>query len=296
MPGNYPGNRSCLLDFLLPFYMTSASEKPRLFLRQIALPSDHGSWVFLLSPLLIGLFAGNSWRIATIYLIIAAFAAFLIRQPVTFLVKVYSGRRNRRDLRAAWFWIGVYALLGIIGLTGLILEGFAYLFILALPGIPVFAWHLYLVSQRAERRQIGVEIVASGVLALAAPAGYWLGVGWTDPLGWLLFILTWLQSAASIVYAYLRLQQRELTTIPDIKSRLKMGQRAIAYTTFNLLLVLLLAISSIVSLLLILPYGLQWLETFYGALTPAIGQKPVRIGLRQLIVSSLFTLLFILTW
>lgn len=276
--------------------MTSASEKPRLFLRQIALPSDHGSWVFLLSPLLIGLFAGNSWRIATIYLIIAAFAAFLIRQPVTFLVKVYSGRRNRRDLRAAWFWIGVYALLGIIGLTGLILEGFAYLFILALPGIPVFAWHLYLVSQRAERRQIGVEIVASGVLALAAPAGYWLGVGWTDPLGWLLFILTWLQSAASIVYAYLRLQQRELTTIPDIKSRLKMGQRAIAYTTFNLLLVLLLAISSIVSLLLILPYGLQWLETFYGALTPAIGQKPVRIGLRQLIVSSLFTLLFILTW
>jgi hypothetical protein len=51
-----------------------------------------------------------------------------------------------------------------------------------------------------------------------------------------------------------------------------------------------------VSLLLILPYGLQWLETFYGALTPAIGQKPVRIGLRQLIVSSLFTLLFILTW
>ena len=276
--------------------MTSASEKPRLFLRQVALPSDHGSWVFLLSPLLIGLFAGNSWRTATIYLIIAAFAAFLIRQPVTFLVKVYSGRRNRRDLRAAWFWIGVYALLGIIGLTGLILEGFAYLFILALPGIPVFAWHLYLVSQRAERRQIGVEIVASGVLALAAPAGYWLGVGWTDPLGWLLFILTWLQSAASIVYAYLRLQQRDLTTIPDIRSRLKMGQRAIAYTTFNLLLVLLLAISSIVSLLLILPYGLQWLETFYGALTPAIGQKPVRIGLRQLIVSSLFTLLFILTW
>jgi hypothetical protein len=29
-----------------------------IFVRHIALPQDHGSWVFLLSPLLIGLFAG----------------------------------------------------------------------------------------------------------------------------------------------------------------------------------------------------------------------------------------------
>ena len=35
--------------------------------------------------------------------------------------------------------------------------------------------------------------------------------GFPDPLGWLLFGLTWLQSAASIVYAYLRLAQRELS-------------------------------------------------------------------------------------
>ncbi|MFN2236858.1 MAG: hypothetical protein ACK2U1_21730 [Anaerolineales bacterium] len=74
---------------------------------------------------------------------------------------------------------------------------------LSIPGVFVFGWHLWLVSQRAERRQIGVEIVASGVLALSAPAAYWTSVGETDPLGWWLWILTWLQSAASIVYAYL---------------------------------------------------------------------------------------------
>jgi len=250
----------------------------------------------LLSPLLIGLFAGGSWSIADLFLVVAALAAFLIRQPVTILVKVFSGRRSRRDLPAAWFWIGIYALIGSIGLVGLFLQGFAFIFILALPGIPVFIWHLYLVSKRAERRQMGVEIVASGVLALAAPAGYWLGVGWAGPLGWLLFALTWLQSAASIVYAYLRLQQRELTEIPEINTRLKMGRRALTYTTFNVALVLLLALTSIVSLLLILPYSLQWLETIYGTLVPALGKRPTMIGLRQLIVSSLFTLLFIMTW
>ena len=267
-----------------------------LFKRQAALPPDHGSWVFLLSPLLIGIFAGGRWGPADLFLITAALAAFLIRQPVTIVVKVYSGRRSRRDLPAAWFWIGIYTLIGAIGLAGLLLQGFAFIFILALPGVPVFAWHLYLVSQRAERRQMGVEIVASGVLALAAPAGYWLGAGWADPTGWLLFILNWLQSAASIVYAYLRLQQRELDEVPGIKSRLNLARRALSYTTFNVGLVILLAALPAVSAGLILPYMLQWLESIYGTLKPAVGERPTRIGLRQLLVSSLFTFLFILTW
>ena len=276
--------------------MSSQNNKSKLFLRHVALPSDHGSWVFLFSPLLIGLFAGDSWSTATLFLIVASLAAFLIRQPVTIIVKVYSGRRSRRDLPAAWFWIGIYAIIGAIGLIGLLLQGFAFIFILALPGIPVFAWHLYLVSKRAERRQMGVEIVASGVLALAAPAGYWLGVGWADPLGWLLFALSWLQSAASIVYAYLRLQQREMDEVPGINTRMRMARRALTYTTFNVLLVVILAIANMVPLLLILPYSLQWVETIYGTLKPAMGLRPTRIGVRQLIVSSLFTLLFILTW
>jgi hypothetical protein len=276
--------------------MTASVTKRKLFLRQVAFPSDHGSWVFLLSPLLIGLFAGDSWGIASLFLIVASLAAFLIRQPVTYAVKVFSGRRSRRDLPAAWFWIAIYGLICSLGLLGLVIQGYAYLFILALPGIPVFIWHLYLVSKRAERRQLGVEIVASGVLALAAPAGYWIGAGRPDPVGWLLLALTWLQSAASIVYAYLRLGQRQLQNVPEISTRLKMGRRALIYTTFNLIFVAALSLGNLVSAFLILPYLLQWLETIWGIFHPALGVRPTAIGVRQLIVSILFTLLFILTW
>ena len=276
--------------------MTTALKSSNLFLRHVALPSDHGSWVFLLSPLLIGLFAGNSWSLAAVFLVIASLAAFLTRQPVTIAVKVYSGRRGRRDLKAAWFWMGVYGLIGTLAIVGLVWQGFAYLFILALPGIPVFAWHLYLVSKRAERRQMGVEVVGSGVLAMTAPAGYWIGVGNPDSIGWLLLALTWLQSAASIVYAYLRLEQRELEAVPNIRMRIIMGRRALIYTTFNLTLVVILSIFNIVSLLLSIPYALQWVETIWGTLKPAVGLRPTAIGFRQLLVSSLFTILFILTW
>ena len=268
----------------------------KLFVRHIALPQDHGSWVFLLSPLAIGLYAGWQWSFASFLLVIAALSVFLIRQPVTIAVKAYSGRRARRDLPASFFWMGVYILLGLLASLGLYRNGFGYLFILTLPGAPVFLWHLYLVSNRAERRKIGIEIVASGVLALAAPAAYWVGQGNADPTGWLLFILVWLQSAASIVYAYLRLGQRMLETYPTFEQRIRQGRRALAYTAFNLIVVLLLGLSQITSLWLIIPYGLQFAETIWGTLNPAIKEKPTRIGLRQLFVSALFTVLFMITW
>ena len=270
--------------------------------RHIALPGDHGSWVFLLSPLLIGLFAGGSFSIASVYLIIAAMAAFLIRQPVTIAIKAYSGRRSRRDLPAARLWMLVYGAIALLGVAGLVSEGYAALLILALPGIPVFAWHLYLVSRRQERRQVGIEVVGSGVLALAAPAAYWVGEGpppalsALDPLGWWLFALTWLQSAASIVYAYLRLEQRDLAAVPAVPERLRMARRALVYTSFNLIAVAICSLAGYLPPLLFLPYALQWGETLYGSLKPAVGYKPTRIGVRQLIVSTLFTILFIVTW
>ena len=266
------------------------------FRKQIFLPQDHGSWVFIFSPLLIGLFLGGTFTVASLYLVIASIAAFLLRQPVMIAIKAYSGRRPKSDLAAAYFWILLYSLIAVIGLTGLILAGFGYLFFLALPGAPVFAWHLWLVSRREERRQINIEIIATGVLSLAAPAAYWVGIGHYDPMGWWLWILVWVQTAASIVYAYLRLEQRELASVPARRELWKMGFRAFGYTTFDLVATLLLGLVSLLPRFLFIPYLVQWSETLWGIFHPAIKWKPVRIGTRQLIVSMLWTILFIIVW
>jgi len=132
--------------------------KRNIFIRHIALPQDHGSWVFLISPLLIGLFAGGNFSSASVYLIIAAMAGFLIRQPITIATKAYSGRRSRADLPAARFWILVYAVIGALAIAGVLLQGFGYLLYLVLPGLLVFIWYLSLVRKRAERRN-GLEEV-----------------------------------------------------------------------------------------------------------------------------------------
>jgi hypothetical protein len=268
----------------------------KLFRKHIAIPQDHGSWVFILSPLLIGIFAGGNFTPASLNLVIAAMAAFMLRQPAATLIKIYARRRSRDDLTAARFWFVVYATIALTALTGLILNGFGYLLYLAAPGVAIFAWHLWLVSRREERRQVNVEIIATGVLSLAAPAAYWVGVGQYGPGGWWLWGLTWLQSAASIVYAYLRLEQREQAKGPERGGLWKMGWRAALYTSFNLASVLILGLLAILPVLLFIPYLVQWLETMWGVTHPAIGWKPTRIGIRQLIVSIVWTVLFILFW
>jgi len=267
-----------------------------VFRRHIALPQDHGSWVFILSPLIIGLFAGKTFSIASFALVLAAMAAFLIRQPILMAVKAYSGRRPKTDLPAARFWMMVYGFIVLMSVAEIIYLGYWMVLLLAIPAAPVFAWHLWLVSKREERKQAGVEILATGVLALAAPAAYWIGQGVYDPLGWVLWILTWFQSAASIVHAYLRLQQREWPSTPNLVDRLRAGWRALAYTGFNFLLSIALAVLNLVSPWLFAPYLLQLAETLLGTVKPATGAKPVAIGVRQLIISTLFTILFVLTW
>lgn len=276
--------------------MKNKPQKSVIWQRSIALPSDHGSWIFLLSPLLIGFFVGGHWSSASLLLTVAALSASLLRQPAATIVKAYSGRKSRKDLPLAYFWFILYGFIGAGAVTGLVILGYSYILWLALPGIAVFGWHLLLVSRRAERHQMGVDIIASGSLALAAPAGYWVSVGQPDPTGWWLWGMVWFQVAASIVYAFLRLEQRKLKEIPPTKTRWQMGNRALTYSSFNLLVVILFSVLGWQPQWLWLPYLIQWLEVLGGIQNPAVQAKPAQIGFRQLAVSILFTIVFIIVY
>jgi len=245
---------------------------------------------------MVGLFAGGTFTPASFYLIVGGMSAFMLRQPATTLIKIYSKRRSKDELLAARFWFVMYAAIALYAVIELSFGGFAYLLYLAVPGVPVFAWHLWLVSKREERRQVNIEIIATGVLSLAAPAAYWVGIGGYEPDGWWLWGLVWFQTAASIVYAYLRLEQRVQLKDPERTRPWKMGWRAALYTSFNLVSVLILGLNSILPSLLFIPYLVQWIETMWGITNPAIGWKPTLIGVRQLIVSILWTALFIVFW
>ena len=267
-----------------------------LFRRHVALPADHGSWAFFLGPLIVGLFVGGRWHTTVIYLTVAAACGFLVRQPIGLMVKVAAGRRGRDLLPAAAFWVTLYGAVAALHVTGLALRGFSYILVLAVPGLLVFGWYLLLLYRRAERRQWLMEILATGSIALVAPAGMWAGRGETDPLGWWLWLLMWLQSAAGIVFVYLRLEQRRHHEAPPPGQRLREGAAALTVATLGLLLAAGLGGAGIVSIWLWVPYLWQALEVTRGVLQPAIGVKPVAIGVRQLVVKIVFVLLFVALW
>ena len=270
--------------------------KARFWRRGIALPSDHGSWVFVLSPLLIGVVAGGRWHTAHLYLIVATLCGFLLRQPVTVAVKALSGRRSEENLTPALIWAGLYSSLAVVMMLGLHLRGYTYVLGLAIPGLLVFFWHLYLVTRREERGKILVSLLATAVLALAATAGFWIGVGEPDAFGWLLWALAWAQAVASVICVFVRLQQRQLSVSPEPRQLLRMALPAITICSLNLLTVGILGVTGITSRWLFVAFLPQWFEALCCFTRPATGWKPSKIGYRQLALSVLFTLLFLLTW
>jgi hypothetical protein len=280
--------------------MGYAKNTPRavstLLQRHIALPAEHGAWVFLFSPLLIGAFTAGHFGWSGLVLVLAALAGFLARQPLTIAVKIFSRRRPRAELRPALFWLVIYGAVAAAAAAGLVLLGHAIVLWLALPALPVLAWYLWLISKRSERRAALVEVVASGILAFGAPAAFWIGLNGYHPTGWLLWGLCWLQATGSIIYIYLRLDQRRLQSLPDGRTRWRMGRPALGFNLLAALLVAAAAGLGFVATGLVLAYTLQLAEAFWGTLKPAVKMKPTLIGIRQLVISSLFTLIFILAW
>lgn len=267
------------------------------FPKHVWLPREHGAWMMFLAPLVIGVVAGGRWTLDVMVLAIAGLAGFLLRQPLTLWVKARVGRRPRAEARQAVPALAVYGGIALLAGGWLLARGYIFLVFLAVPGLLVLAWYLALVARRSERHQLGLDLVASGILALTAPAALWVARGRYSPEGWWLWAVLWLQAAAAIVYIFARLEQRTWQHVPPRAVRWRVGRRALLYSWFNVLFVALAGVLGWLPRWLWLPYGLQALETTWGTLVaPAVGQRPTRIGLRQLAVYTLFTVLFLLTW
>jgi hypothetical protein len=166
--------------------------------------------------------------------------------------------------------------------------------LLALPAAPVLAWQLALVARRAERRRYDVEIAASAVLALTAPAALWTGQGRISlAAGALLWLLLSLHAAGTILHAALRLKQRALKAAPSRQQSLRMALPALGYNLALWLGIAGLAAAHHLPAGLALAYAIQPLEVLWAALHPTPGIAPQKIGFRQLAVTGLFGFVFI---
>ena len=83
-------------------------------------------------------------------------------------------------------------------------------------------------------------------------------------------------------------------TIPDRRARFTTAAGPVLFAGANLLAAILLGpLAGLQPRWVFVPFALQFAETLWGTDHPAIRARPAAIGTRQLIVSALFTVLFI---
>lgn len=269
-----------------------------IFRKRIAVPQEHGSWMFLLLPLVVGLVAGRRLRVESAYLVVAALAVFFMRQPLIAMAKVRAGRRPRTDLGAAWVWLTIYAFIAALHVIGLVLRGHAGVLLLGAPAAVVAAWHASLVMRRAERRQELLEIAAAGGLALSAPAAVIVATDTTD-----LYLLAglwlgpWVALISMITCTFLRLEQRAWHEVPSPSERLRAGAQAVLWPLLGLLCAGLALLDPLgtgrqPAAWVTLPFAIQLLEALRSTWVPALRERPKAIGMRALVVSLLVTASF----
>ena len=255
---------------------TQQLKRTVLLRKHIALPQQHGSWALWLGPFAVGTVVGGWLTWGWLWLSLAMLGMFLALQPLTILVKALGGRRPAEERAPALAWLGLYGGLALAGGLGLVWSGHVWVLGLGLLMAPVLAWQMWLVARREERGQILVESLGAAALALSAPAAQALGAGAFSRDSLVLWALCALQAVGAILYVYTCLDYRRLKTAPAWAAAIGLALAGWAPPWAPA------------------GFGLMMAEAVYGSLLrPPIGAKPVVIGVRQTVVTGLFSLALI---
>ena len=262
--------------------------------RTFAIPSEHGAWALWIGPFLVGWGAAGRTTWPLMWTLLAILFTFMGRHPLMVFVRVLAGRRKREDARPAALWTAGYFTAAAGCAIALVAGGQARLLLLALPAVPLLAWQILLVT-RKEERQLSVEVVGTGVLALAAPAAHVAATGQWTAFAAILWLLMWLYAVVSVFYIYLRLAQRRLTTLPAVTERLLMGRTAMRVGALALVAVSCASFFGALPRFTPLAWLLVQLQIIIGTLYPAIGYRPTTLGLKQVGATALFVAVLIWT-
>lgn len=171
--------------------------RPQISISRIVLPTEHGSWSFLLEPLIVG--GAIAWSFAAPWIMLMVVAAFLSRQPL----KVYwLARGNPAAAAVSVRFLLAFLAAAAIGLAGTIWIAPAALYPLALAG-PIAAQQVFADLSRRSRSLVaelaGAAAVSSSAAMLAIGAGF--SVSAAGAL-WLIFVC---RAVPSILYVRNRL-------------------------------------------------------------------------------------------
>jgi len=191
----------------------SAIARRKIFRKSLIIPTEHGSWSWLLVPFFVGaavasrvLGMDDTSTLALALTLVGGLSAFLVRQPASAWLRIRRGRASRADEPLAAGWTLGLALVAGLCLVVLLALGRSALLWLVIPFTAVLL--LYLMASRSGRaamRALGTELIGAAGLALTAPAAVIAVTGELSGLAWAVWGLMSLQNVLGVLYVRLRL-------------------------------------------------------------------------------------------
>lgn len=244
-------------------------------LKPIAIPTEHGSWGFLLEPLVAGIAIASST--AAPWIALMACGAFLARQPLKiYLADVRAGRRLPQTDVALKLAMG-FGLAAAIGAVGLVATGGLFPLFPLVIAAPFAGYQIYRDMLRKSRGLVS-ELLAAAALASTA-AVVTLAAGWTIRDSLLVWFIFAARFVPSIVYVRSRL----------LLEKGKDWSRTAVYATNIFALAAIVAIAS-VGLIPALPAGIfavLTIRALVGVSKFRKKVKAVRIGVFEVIYGAL---------
>ncbi|MBN1966996.1 MAG: YwiC-like family protein [Anaerolineae bacterium] len=261
--------------------MTETTAAPRVRLRPIALPTEHGGWGFLLEPVLLGLLVAPSP--GGIALALAALGMFLARHPLR--LALTDRRRGRRFARTgvAERFVLLYGALAAVSLAVAALIARPGVLVPLLAAAPLLTVHIIYDAQGNSRHWLPEML---GPTALAANAAcIALAGGWTLDAALALWPILVARAVPSVLYVRARLRL-ERGTAPSVV--LPLASHALGLAALVLLaaarVIPWLAVLALIILLARATYGLSEYRQRVPAKT--VGFQEIGYGLLTVLLTA----------
>ena len=176
-------------------------KRPTVRLKSVALPVEHGSWGFLLEPLVAGLAVAFSW--GGVWIALMTIGAFLMRQPLKVLIIDRLGMKVRERAKTALTFIAIYGAVFTAGFAGTIFSVGGRPLLPFVSVLPFAAYQIYCDASRQGRQLVAEVIGAVSISASIAAIALSDGRPWAVAVSlWLIFVL---RLVPSILYVRNRL-------------------------------------------------------------------------------------------
>lgn len=148
--------------------------KREVRVKRLILPTEHGSWGFLLEPLVAGLAIAFSTAGAWIALMVIG--AFLTRQPLKFFLSGLAGNGFREQTLAALKFTAIFGAIFAIGLAGALATAPQWSLFPFLVIAPLASYQIFNDLSRKSRELLpeltGAVAISASVAAIAMAGGF----------------------------------------------------------------------------------------------------------------------------